>query len=41
MAIKDDEFESLVREHEGMLYGIAFNFFLSTSIAEDVVQEVL
>jgi RNA polymerase sigma-70 factor (ECF subfamily) len=40
MAIKDDEFESLVREHEAMLYGIAFNFFLSTSIAEDVVQEV-
>jgi RNA polymerase sigma-70 factor (ECF subfamily) len=40
MAIKDTEFESLVREHEAMLYGIAFNFFLSTSIAEEVVQEV-
>lgn len=29
MAIKDNDFESLVREHEAMLCGIAYNFFLS------------
>jgi RNA polymerase sigma-70 factor (ECF subfamily) len=40
MAIKDDDFESLVHEHQAMLYRIAFNFFLSASIAEDVVQDV-
>jgi RNA polymerase sigma-70 factor (ECF subfamily) len=40
MAIKTDDFESLVREHEAMLYRIAFNFFLSAPIAEEVVQDV-
>jgi len=40
MAIKDSEFEAVVREHQAMLYRIAFNFFLSTSAAEEIVQDV-
>src|SRR6516165_1912385 len=40
MAIKDSEFEGVVREHEAMLYRIAFNFFLSTPVAEEIVQDV-
>ncbi|HEY2383635.1 MAG TPA: RNA polymerase sigma factor [Terriglobia bacterium] len=40
MAIKDGDFESLVREHKAMLYRIAFNFFLNARIAEEIVQDV-
>jgi RNA polymerase sigma-70 factor (ECF subfamily) len=40
MAINGDDFESVVRDHEAMLYRIAFNFFLSASIAEEIVQDV-
>ena len=40
MTIRDGDFESVVREHESMLYRIAFNFFLNASVSEDVVQEV-
>jgi RNA polymerase sigma-70 factor (ECF subfamily) len=34
------EFESVVREHQGMVYSIACNFFHNTAIAEEVAQEV-
>ncbi len=40
MALMDDDFESLVRKHQAMLYRIAFNFFLSPQIAEEIVQDV-
>src|SRR3989442_10389374 len=40
MAIMDDDFESLVRKHQAMLYRIAFNFFLSAPLAEEIVQDV-
>ena len=40
MAINDGEFEALALQHEPMLYRIAFNFFLSRAIAEEVVQDV-
>ena len=40
MTLRDDDFESAVREHEAMLYRIAFNFFLRPSIAEEIVQDV-
>ena len=40
MAIKEGDFEALVLRHEAMLYRIAFNFFLSRAIAEEVVQDV-
>jgi RNA polymerase sigma-70 factor (ECF subfamily) len=40
VAIRDDDFESVVHDHEAMLYRIAFNFFLSPSIAEEIVQDV-
>src|SRR5262249_26736461 len=40
MAILDHDFESLVRRHQAMLYRIAFNFFLSPPIAEEIVQDV-
>src|SRR5215510_3955382 len=40
MAISDADFESVVHEHKAMLYRIAFNFFLSSSIAEEIVQDV-
>src|SRR6267154_1578489 len=34
------EFESAVREHQGMVYGIACNFFHNPAIAEELAQEV-
>lgn len=34
------EFESVVREHQGMVYSIACNFFHNQAIAEEVAQEV-
>jgi RNA polymerase sigma-70 factor (ECF subfamily) len=34
------EFESVVYEHQGMVYSIAFNFFHNSAIAEEVAQEV-
>ncbi len=40
MAIPKDDFESLVRRHEAMLYRIAFNFFLCAPVAEEIVQDV-
>ena len=40
MAINEGDFEALVLRHEAMLYRIAFNFFLSRAIAEEVVQDV-
>src|SRR5205085_7361908 len=41
MAIKDDEFESLVvRKYTAMIYRIAFNSFLCAPVAEEVVQDV-
>lgn len=40
MAINKGDFEALVFRHEAMLYRIAFNFFLSRAIAEEVVQDV-
>ena len=40
MAIPQDDFASIVHEHEAMLYRIAFNFFLSVHAAEEIVQDV-
>jgi RNA polymerase sigma factor (sigma-70 family) len=40
MAIVGDDFGELVRKHQGMLYRIAYTFFLSASIAEEIVQDV-
>ena len=34
------EFESAVREYQGMVYGIARNFFHNPAIAEELAQEV-
>jgi RNA polymerase sigma-70 factor (ECF subfamily) len=34
------DFESVVHEHQGRVYGIAFNFFHNPAIAEEVAQEV-
>ena len=34
------EFESVVHEHQGLVYSIALNFFLNPAIAEEVAQEV-
>jgi RNA polymerase sigma-70 factor (ECF subfamily) len=34
------DFESVVREHQGRVYSIAFNFFHNSAIAEEVAQEV-
>jgi len=35
MAIVGDDFGGLVRKHQGMLYRIAYTFFLSAPIAEE------
>jgi RNA polymerase sigma-70 factor, ECF subfamily len=40
MAIPDEDFTSVVREHQAMIYRIAFNFFLRTDVAEEIVQDV-
>src|SRR5262245_12183439 len=34
------EFESVVREHQRMVYSIACNFFHNEALAEEVAQEV-
>jgi len=34
------DFESVVNEHQSMVYSIAFNFFHNSAIAEEVAQEV-
>jgi len=34
------EFESVVREHQGLVYSIACNFFHNEALAEEVAQEV-
>jgi RNA polymerase sigma-70 factor, ECF subfamily len=34
------DFESVVYEHQGMVYSIAFHFFHNAAIAEEVAQEV-
>jgi len=34
------DFESVVREHQKMVYGIACNFFHNAAIAEEVAQDV-
>jgi RNA polymerase sigma factor (sigma-70 family) len=40
MALGAEDFEPLVRQFQAMLYRIAFNFFLSSQIAEEIVQDV-
>jgi RNA polymerase sigma-70 factor (ECF subfamily) len=34
------DFESIVREHQAMVYSIACNFFHNTALAEDIAQDV-
>jgi len=34
------EFESAVREHQGMVYSIACNYFHNAAIAEEIAQDV-
>ena len=34
------DFESVVREHQGMVYSIACNFFYNAAIAEEIAQDV-
>ena len=34
------EFESAVREHQGMVYSIACNFFHNAALAEEIAQDV-
>jgi RNA polymerase sigma-70 factor (ECF subfamily) len=34
------DFEAAVREHQGLVYSIALNFFHNTAVAEEVAQEV-
>src|SRR5438128_12153439 len=34
------EFELIVRQHQGMVYSIAYNFFHNTAVAEEVAQDV-
>jgi RNA polymerase sigma-70 factor (ECF subfamily) len=34
------DFESIVREHQKMVYSIALNFFPNTAIAEEIAQDV-
>jgi len=41
MAILKQDFETIVRVHQAMLYRIAFNFLRNVHIAEEVVQDVL
>jgi len=40
MVISDEDFASIVTEHQATLYRIAFNFFLRNDVAEEVVQDV-
>ena len=34
------EFELIVRQHQGMVYSIAYNFFNNVAVAEEVAQDV-
>jgi RNA polymerase sigma-70 factor (ECF subfamily) len=34
------EFETILRDHQAMVYSIAFNFFQRSSIAEEIAQDV-
>jgi RNA polymerase sigma-70 factor (ECF subfamily) len=34
------DFESIVREHQSMVYSIAYNFFSDVAVAEEVAQDV-
>jgi RNA polymerase sigma-70 factor (ECF subfamily) len=34
------DFESAVREHQGMVYSIACNYFHNTALAEEIAQDV-
>src|SRR5881394_3975212 len=34
------DFENVVREHKGMVYSIACNFFHNAAIAEEIAQDV-
>jgi RNA polymerase sigma factor (sigma-70 family) len=40
MDLAGDDFGELVRTHQGMLYRIAYTFFLSAPVAEEIVQDV-
>jgi RNA polymerase sigma-70 factor (ECF subfamily) len=40
MAIDEAGFESLVREHQAMVFSLAYHFFHNEAIAEEVAQEV-
>jgi len=40
MAIPEEDFESLVRRHQAMVYRIAAGFFASRAVAEEIVQDV-
>jgi len=40
MALDQASFESLLREHQAMVFSLAYHFFHNTAIAEDVAQEV-
>ena len=36
----EEDFASVVNDHQAMLYRIAFNFFLRSELAEEIVQDV-
>jgi RNA polymerase sigma-70 factor (ECF subfamily) len=40
MAIEKADFESLMRDHQAMVYSIAYHFFQNEALAEEVAQEV-
>jgi len=40
MALDQASFESLLREHQAMVFSLAYHFFHNQAIAEDVAQEV-
>jgi RNA polymerase sigma factor (sigma-70 family) len=38
--VTKNDFESVVREHQGMVYSIACNFFHNAAIGEEIAQDV-
>jgi RNA polymerase sigma-70 factor (ECF subfamily) len=40
MGIDNEDFESLVRRYEPMLFRVVYNFSLSVPVAEEIVQDV-
>src|SRR4051812_994237 len=40
MAYGRDDFESIVRSHQAMVYSIAYHFFRNEHLAEEVAQDV-